>query len=241
MLGKHSLLFFAVLAIGIFVLPNTISLFAGQHVWYDLTPDGNNVPCEKCHADIMDELISSGVHENLSCGGCHRTDTGVDGYADGSGTGAEPGKGAHAASTEECMLCHDGRKLPNTNFTHYYLDPSTCSQCHIGPIILAAAAGGFNITNDPDDTGSHAAHLKFVEDAINETTLVGSNEACVACHTHTAVKLNWTHRTSIEVNTTVDYDLYPPTHFNVSDFTASGTANVTVYGNGSGSGSTSGW
>ena len=141
------------------------------------------------------------------------------------------------------MLCHDGRRIPDTNFTHYNLDndPSVCSQCHIGPVILAAPAGGFNLTNNPEDTGSHAAHLKFVEEAIHDNTLVGSNEACVACHTHTAVKINWTHRTSIEVNVTVDYDLYPPTHFNVSDFTANGTAEATVWGNTTGAGSTSYW
>ena len=232
---KHFLLIIAVVAIGIFALPSTLSLFAGQHVWYDLTPDGNDVPCEKCHADIKDELISSGVHEDINCDGCHRSDQGVGGYAEGLGSGSEPGKGAHAASTEDCMVCHGAH-----NFTHYYLDPSTCGQCHVGPL-KAAPAGGFNLTDDPADTGSHAAHRKFIEEAIRNTTLVGSNEACIACHTHVPVKIKWTHRTGIEVNVTVDYDSYPPSHFNVSDFAANGTAEATVWGNTTGAGSTSSW
>lgn len=233
---KQLLLISAALAIGIFALPSTMSLFAGQHVWYDLSPEGNDVPCEKCHADIKDELGLSGAHENISCEGCHRTDQGVGGYAEGYGAGAEPGKGAHAASTEDCMVCHGAH-----NFTHYYLDPYTCGQCHQTEPVIAPPAGGFNLTDDSDDTGSQAAHLKFVEEAIRNNTLVGSNEACVACHTHVAVKINWAHRTSLEFNVTVGYDLYPPAHFNVSDFTTNGTAEATVWGNTTGAGNTSYW
>jgi hypothetical protein len=241
--GKHSLLIIAALAIGIFALPSTMSLFAGQHVWYDLTPEGNNVPCEKCHADVKDELISSGVHEDISCDGCHRTDQGVGGYAEGSGTGSDPGKGAHAASTEECMVCHGAH-----NFTHDYLDrtydTSTCSQCHRGEIILAAAAGGFNITNNPDDTGSNAAHLKFVEDAINETTLKGANEACLACHTMIGVKINWTHARSLEFDVDIGEPLITPIgvhNWSMSNWATNGSASATVWGNTTGAGSTSYW
>jgi len=45
---------------------------------------------------------------------------------------------------------------------------------------------------------------------------------------------------SLEFNVTPELEL-PPAHFNVSDITANGTYNATVYGNGSGVGSTSGW
>jgi hypothetical protein len=60
-------------------------------------------------------------------------------------------------------------------------------------------------------------------------------------HTHTSVKINWTHRRSLEFNASFEEGLFPPAHFNVSDFTANGSANVTVYDNASGGGSTSGW
>ncbi|RCV62948.1 hypothetical protein C5S53_16305 [Methanophagales archaeon] len=52
-----ALLVVAIDAIGIFALPSSVSLFSGQHTWYDLsnsvggTSGVNNVPCEKCHAE----------------------------------------------------------------------------------------------------------------------------------------------------------------------------------------------
>jgi len=59
------LLAVAVVATGIFALPSTVSLFRGQHSWYELSADGNNVPCEKCHAGICDEMASTGAHVNI--------------------------------------------------------------------------------------------------------------------------------------------------------------------------------
>ena len=67
---KIVLLAVAIVAIGIFALPSTVSLFSGQHSWYDLsesvggTSGANNVPCVKCHADIADEMISTGAHSD---------------------------------------------------------------------------------------------------------------------------------------------------------------------------------
>ena len=43
-------------ATGIVILPQTVSLFAGQHYWYNLSGYGNDVPCEKCHADVAEEM-----------------------------------------------------------------------------------------------------------------------------------------------------------------------------------------
>ena len=86
-----------------------------------------------------------------------------------------------------------------------------------------------------------AAHKTFVLNAINNTDMEDANEACIACHTHIAVKINWTHAYSLEFNASFEEGLLPPTHFNVSDWKVNGTVNVTVYGNGSGGGSTSGW
>ena len=48
----------AVIATGLFALPGTVAMFGGQHDWYDLNPDGNDVSCEKCHADIYAEMNS---------------------------------------------------------------------------------------------------------------------------------------------------------------------------------------
>jgi hypothetical protein len=239
--GKIFSITVALFALGIIVLPNTVTLFVGQHYWYNLTETGNNVPCEKCHADVHSELSLSGIHLRMSCEGCHRTDNAVKYAVDWSGD-VEPGRGAHAASTVECMLCHDGRTIASgTNFTHYYLSASSCSQCHNPPSNIAGAAGGFNLTVDSDDTGELAAHLKFVNEAIEDSLMEGANEACIACHTAAAVKLNWTHARTYEFNVVLedpyinDYGLHSWTF---SDTAYNGSANVITWGNTTGSGST---
>ncbi|MCW3136768.1 MAG: hypothetical protein N2V77_07540, partial [Canidatus Methanoxibalbensis ujae] len=144
----------AVVAIGIFALPSTISLFAGQHAWYNISDVGNEVPCEKCHADVAEEMekitgphTGETGHGRFKCDYCHRTfdlnDYGPEPnqninqsifsryyytYASGDGTGAQPGVEAHAASTVPCMYCHSGEdeggKGTHGTFT------SNCCLCH---------------------------------------------------------------------------------------------------------------
>jgi len=60
--NKIALLAIAIVAIGIFTLPSTVSLFSGQHSWYDLSGGGNQVPCEKCHADIATVYQNAFAH-----------------------------------------------------------------------------------------------------------------------------------------------------------------------------------
>jgi hypothetical protein len=75
---RTALLTIGVVVIGIFALPSTMSLFAGQHVWYDLSTGGNDVPCEKCHADIAAEYQDAFAHplymphKTYTCSHCHR-------------------------------------------------------------------------------------------------------------------------------------------------------------------------
>jgi len=193
----------AIVAIGIFALPSSVSLFSGQHTWYDLSGDGNDVPCEKCHAEIKDEMISTdnGVHETVKCEGCHRTDARV-GYALDDEGAVYPGQGAHAASTQECMICHGGG-----NFTHDYVNLDTCADCHVG-YLKAPRAGGFGLTtagsSEPPDTGEKAAHLPFVNDSIDEPLMKGANEACIACHTRIGVKITWTKNENLEFDASED-------------------------------------
>jgi len=54
--NKIVLILIAVVAMGIFALPSTVSLFSGQHTWYDISGIPNDVPCEKCHAEIAGEM-----------------------------------------------------------------------------------------------------------------------------------------------------------------------------------------
>lgn len=219
----------ATLAIGIFALPSTIAMFGGQHNWYNLDEHGNQVPCQKCHADIGYEMGLSGAHKNFTCDFCHRTDQNI-GYASGDGTGSTSGQGAHAASTEDCMICHDSMH-GDTNFTHalLYLPSSNCIKCHAGAEFYPPTAGGLNISSAPYDTGEKAAHRPFVLDAINNSLMEGPNEACITCHTHVAIDINWTH----------NYKMYLEADgssgdWTVGNFLTEGTYNVTTYGNMSG-------
>jgi hypothetical protein len=296
------LLTIGVVAIGIFALPSTMSLFAGQHVWYDLSGGGNDVPCEKCHADIADEYQDAFAHplymphKTYTCSHCHRISGFGENsgnqmtYARGDGSGSTPGKEAHAAITVECMDCHDlnymfGRPPPPPSDHHmfnpqYQTPPAGqnpgggpypgCGwggppekgprNCHAPPRqqdnIAMIRAGGFGLTDFdnmsayyywrtwPNDTGSYAAHRQFVLDAIEDDTMAGANEACIACHTHVAVKLNWTHARSLEFDIgvgnpkTTDSGVH---NWSMSNWEVNGTVNVLVWGNTTGAGSTSNW
>ena len=262
------LLSLAVLAVGIFALPSTLSLFAGQHVWYDLSGGINEVPCEMCHADVAAEMQSeaNGAHRNLTCAMCHRTPFNNYTYASGESSGSTPGKEAHAAAVIECMHCHgiyrDNGKWSHNPAPSRYPEYEECGRCHGGgPGYLWGpsrghvdfiSAGGFGI-EDPanpghnttdDDTGENAAHKKFVLDAMDDDTMGGANEACLACHTMIGVKINWTHARVLEF----DIDVGDPQttsagvhNWTMSEWSVNGTANVTVWGNTTGAGGTSYW
>jgi hypothetical protein len=249
---RISLLSIAVVAIGIFALPSTMSLFAGQHVWYDLAVGGNDVPCEKCHADVAAEMDSQlGPHMGqtgygrFECGYCHRLSE-IYTYASGYGSGSTPGIDAHAASTIPCMHCHSGNTSHGEAWTN-----EDCYRCHLadGDFIADIDAGGFGLSEvddlwSPVDTGNKSAHLKFVLDAIEDDTMAGANEACIACHTMIGVKINWTHARSLEFDIGIGGLMTTETgvhNWTMTNWSVNGTANVTVWGNTSGAGSTSSW
>ncbi len=270
--SKILLIFLALVAIGFLVLPSTVTLFAGQHYWYDLTGGekiSTEMPCEKCHADIADEMnLISGPHTGetgygrMDCEFCHRVRYADYQYATDDGTTVTPGKYAHAASTIACMDCHktiNGEEFDNIvtegTETHAYGDYfesySDCGKCHgsepyrnDGDQPDIPYAGGFGLTNASGDTGSMAAHMKFVVEATNNDQMVDSNEACIACHTGIALKINWTHARSLEF----DIGLQKPvvtssgTHnWTVANWDYNGTANATSWGNTTGFGNSSTW
>ena len=237
----------AVVAVGLFALPSTVSLFSGQHTWYAIHGT-NELPCKKCHAEVFDELQNSAFHkwngynwsenpegspDNSACYGCHRANASIT-YASVGDTVTDviPGTKAHAASTVACMLCHQFNASQAVNQLNGYSMPGFAAGGFAQP-----ANSPYNYTNGTAYPGGHAAHQKFIQMAINKSLMEDANEACIACHTHVPVKINWTHRVSLEFNCTPEFEL-PPTHFNVSNWNVNGTANVTVYGNTTGFGAT---
>ena len=262
--NRTALLTMAIVVIGIFALPSTMSLFAGQHVWYDLSAGINDVPCEKCHADVVEEMQSdaNGAHRNLTCAMCHRTPFNntynsltdhyepeiATTYASGEGGGSTPGKEAHAGATIECMDCHGINEVKEAgypdheDYPEYSADLQTCKKCHWNEISgFDISAGGLGLDVSYDDIGENAAHKKFVLDAINDTTMSGANEACLACHTMIGVKITWTHRRSLEFDigldepATLDSGVH---NWTIDNWAVSGTANATVWGYSNGTGVT---
>ncbi len=209
------IVFLAVVAI---VLPQTVSLFVGQHDWYDIDAAGNQIPCQKCHADVFQELNNSpyhlggnGVADEDDCRFCHQANASIT-YASGDGASAQAGLEAHAASTIECMYCHGDQGSG------------------------APVAGGFGLSNLANDTGAFAAHKDFVDSAATSSTLLlDENEACIACHTHVAVKINFTHYGAMEfdVNYNTLTGAYETSNYRINTSTA--VTNV-IWGNASGSG-----
>ena len=116
---KIFLLSAAVVAIGLFALPATVSMFAGQHAWYD--PKDQGIPCEKCHwleyeemRGVTDEtghvphmyINGSPTTYYFDCEECHTVTMNIDEYYHTGDLGEHTP--AHAATTLSCLDCHGG-------------------------------------------------------------------------------------------------------------------------------------
>ena len=181
--SKVLLLSVAVIAIGLFAMPSTLSLFAGQHTFYN----GSEVNCQKCHDDIYSEISTgSSAHTSLTqCQGCHKTGT-LTNLVPYNGTGGNitivtnvtGTQTAHAAVTMECVACHQGvpAELEGADAAHtaFYYNSSY--------------------------TTNSSAGLTSVNQTV--VKLKGANAACIGCHTHAVMNITWQRTTGY--NITVD-------------------------------------
>ena len=214
---KKIFLGIAILAIGVFVLPQTVAMFAGQHNWYDTTQSGNQVPCEKCHSDISDELSQPGttntIHRIMGCDQCHVT-------AAPNSEGAIRGVNFHAAATAACLDCHNTTLLYGT-FQHTpAVGALGCLTCHTNPRSIPGSFSAVEIL-----TGSEEVHKAFSNQANIAKLLKGSNEACISCHTHVRVNITWNRATAMEFSATESVIGGNPTWI-IQNFSATGS-NIT--------------
>ncbi len=207
--SKILLLSIAVISVGLFAMPSTLSLFSGQHSFYN----GSSVNCAKCHQDIVNEIgiTSIDVHNTIAnqsgrdrCEVCHTTGT-VNSIPTGKNMSTLDGSynytsktenvttnsGAHAAVTKECASCHTGvpAELQGVNESH----------------------GDF-YNSTKQDSGTNGTNI-----------LKGANEACVGCHTHAIVNITWVR--SVGYNMTITETgagLY-----NISSITVNGSTKTT--------------
>ena len=82
--GRITIVLIALIGIGLYALPQTMALFAGQHSFTNIDPTGNQVECEKCHGDVSAELQGGtssltgtpAPHAAMECSFCHRLQIG---------------------------------------------------------------------------------------------------------------------------------------------------------------------
>lgn len=100
-----------------------------------------------------------------------------------------------------------------------------CLDCHSGS---GPGLSAMEILNGPVE-----AHKAFANQANNSDLLRGSNEACISCHTHVAVDINWTkaYKISFNARENATTGLH---EWTVDNFATEGTVQIQTYGNRSG-------
>ncbi len=172
-----------------------------------------------------------------------------------------PGTRYHAASLVSCMECHGGEQKKGApgyevstmepyNHANWLIDASDntstngCFNCHYGSVPhtpqfeTALEAGGFGLTGE-NDTGAVEAHKAFVtsdsqgilRSSADQGSYGASNIACVACHTHVAVDINFQKKYKVKLDA---YGLSTG-NWSVGGYAAEGTVMTSEYGNGDGS------
>jgi len=249
MKSKMLLLSVAVVAAGLFVLPQTVSMFAGQHSWYD--PNDQGIPCVKCHWLEYEEMRSGEYtthkpHVNLNgsidyfeCEECHNVTMNVDDYYHTGDVGEHTP--AHAATTVSCLDCHGGNISASAMHTlgkryHMYgevIPPYSgeCGKCHLSP---PAEGNAFIDHVDDELSNPRAAHRSFFlamnNNSKDESGLSGANEACLGCHSRTGVNITWTRNQYVSYKVTCDRNGYNVS-WNASDNLGT---NQTEFGSSSG-------
>lgn len=175
--SKKFLLVLAVLAVGFFAMPSTLSVYTGQHT-FNKNGSADDF-CLKCHGDVYNELTWNGYggqappHTSAGlqyCKVCHRTGqlfymAGLFKISGAPNVTLANRSGTHAAITVECIFCHD--------------------------MVVS------------EINGSSEAHKILYNDANQSDLLKGGNEACVGCHTATRFMGNWVRKGGLNITADV--------------------------------------
>jgi hypothetical protein len=168
-LGRILLLMTVVFTIGLFVLPQTINIFAGGHTFYSFEEGGN---CIKCHADIFEELKVSAYHST------------VDGTSGVSGS--------------ECLGCHRAN-VTITHGKKHAATLISCTECHLNSLFNAPVAGGFGLSGLDNDTGIYEIHSSLVYYSGQDPLLPNESESCVACHSNIRLDIGFNVSTGARI------------------------------------------
>ena len=206
---KLTCLTILVIALGVIILP-TVVVFIEEELERKvleipaelMVPEG----IDPTYLKVMEELWVGGAHLNFSCATCHHSPI------------------ADYDFHVECMDCHG-----DTGNISGHWETTECRDCNIchwsGGSDIASyfdfiSAGGFGLNTTQFDVGEMAGHKGLIAVAMNNTTMAGANEACLACHTD--VDLG---NVSIDMSTLLENKTYMGFDAglgNVSNFTEEG-------------------
>lgn len=125
--AKTTMVLVALIGAGLFALPQTTALFAGQHTFVNIDATGNQIECTKCHGDIQAEITAQGTstttgtdspHKSFKCEFCHRIEAGSasgdNGYGDLTYKNATPTADGIAVSRKLVVGVMDmeGKNIP---------------------------------------------------------------------------------------------------------------------------------
>ena len=203
------LLGFAILAIGIFVLPSTMSMFVGQHNWYSVRTDAQrDAVCQRCHlAEYQEFEANTGAHYTFAntedvgngCVMCHTVNiTALDNW------------GINTTSIAGSIYLYNvtnasSGSLSAENYTSAWRNNSgahaaitvDCVDCHWN--------ASQQLLNDNE------AHKVFYNSTIlnsdpfnasasvDDFTINNPSAACIACHTHTSVNVTFIRATGMNI------------------------------------------
>ena len=152
---KKIMVYVALMAIGLYVMPNTVSIFAGQHTFYN----GMGVACDKCHTDVLSQVEAGGyVYEKhraaagntnyttyLSVGGTDYSPGSITAYdgkiwtwngnewqngSDSRNVSLDKNGNGGIDGTEICMLCHNATLFNASTHTGVVIKVCDDDRCH---------------------------------------------------------------------------------------------------------------
>ena len=196
MKGKNMILLsVAVLAIGLFVLPQTMAMFIGTHTWFSVrTGESQYEMCEKCHVNEVAEwetnTVNGGAHSRYEAeygAGCfcHQINTTrLKEYKvnltaiNASGYNYTRWDGAALNNSSDWEW-----RSPDTPHAAVIID---CVDCH------------WNESQQIQNEDS--AHYQFWNQTKGGSGIGDNNTACMACHTHTHLNITWIRREGLIIN-----------------------------------------
>lgn len=198
-MNKKILLYLALMALGVYAMPNTVALFAGQHSFYGSA----GIECDTCHADVLAQLQAGASYEKhraaaanynyttyLSLGGKAYNGSTITDYNDVIWTwngnawlnGAvtrnlslDNNKNGIIDGGEICMLCHNATLTGSTAHTGAIIRVCDDDRCHGNRKYFNNSPQLFN-SNNPNITAAgyylsrENVHDVFYLDASNQSS-----------------------------------------------------------------------